>query len=660
MKSNIILPNINSIYKPNTFSLIICIAVSHILVGNPFFGAGVYLFSSIIKAYYLGDLSKLRKGDGEPYLSKLLLSLVFIAGFSLAFLYPLLQGVPLAHRVSLFALFLIVRDFFGSVPLISTEKRSYKYYISTILIHLAFDLCCAVLIYEKMEESLFYIIMIAVIASSISKIIVPERRLSLDSSIRNRYDWISSYKIFSNMNLYATSAIGLGFMLFLFYMLAPESSTFSLEKYAEILVWLVAILFTLTLCNILVAKRWKGVALAEFTVGAITWGIGTYLMVKGNADNNSILWTTLWGLGITLVFSAINKFYTDFEAVGKVADDKLGREELLISNTIISNASSIITYTIMLLIVVIWTWVLPKLRIDGFGLVFVRWTLTLPIVFMLIALFMSFKQPLDARNREKLLKYVEEHSDDERMRESLERMFVKKYRVRFGAKILCTLVRPFLRLKVTGKENLKNKDYPSVFVCNHGFVYGPVSAVIYLPTYFRPWIHNVMLKYDTAVFELHKSLRVFKKIFGQRLGSKILGWLTKGTCWLLNSFNPIPVVRGSSRDVMSTFELSLQALVEGDNILLFPEKPKELAGVEKTDSSGKIRLFYTGFAHIGKLYYDATGKKLRFYPLFSDKKRRVFKIGEGVEYNPELSPKESKKELAEALQLRMEELQKAE
>ena len=640
-------------------TLILCIAVSHILVRNPFYGAGVFLFASIIKAYYLGDLSKLRKGNGEPYLSKLLLALVLLAGLSLAFLYPMVMNTPQSYWVSLFAFTLIIRDTFGSAPLISQESsRGFKYYLSTILIHLSFNIFCAFLLYKRIEDNYFQIIMGAVMALSVVRIIFPEKRLSLDKDTKNSYDNIASYRIFSNMTLYASIAISLGFMLYLFYMLAPSSETFEIETYARIAVWLVFISIILELCQFLINKKWRGVALAEFTLGAITWGVGTYLMNHGDVNSSNLLWTTLWGMGIALVSSAIKKFYVEFEAVGRIADSRLGKEELLVSNTIIANVSQIISNVITLLIVALWTWVVPQMQDISSPGTFVRWTLYLPTVFMLVAILLSLKQPFDARNREKLLKYVTSRTDNEEMRESLNRLFVKKYRVRFGARILCTVARPFLRLKVTGKEHLQSDDYPSVFVCNHGFIYGPIYAVFYIPTYFRPWIHNVMLDYDTAVLELHKSLAVIKKIFGRRIGSKILSWLTKATCWQLNSFNPIPVVRGSSRDVMSTFDMSLQALVEGDNILLFPEKPKELTGVAEDDKSGRIRLFYTGFAHIGKLYFDKTGKKLRFYPLYSDKNKRVFKIGEGVEYNPELSPIESKKELAEKLQLRMEELQR--
>ena len=256
------------------------------------------------------------------------------------------------------------------------------------------------------------------------------------------------------------------------------------------------------------------------------------------------------------------------------------------------------------------------------------------------------------------MKFIESRSKTEQMRENLQGLFASKYRMRFGVKILCTLARPFFHLKVSGRENLRREDYPSVFVCNHGFIYGPISAVIYLPTYFRPWIHNVMLDKETAFREMSKSLAFLKKILGKRLGGRLIWQLTRATCWALNSCNPIPVVRGASRDVMSTFNESLKALEDGDNILIFPEKPRNLlkAVPDSEYKADNVRTFYTGFAHIGKMYFDRTGKSLLFYPLFSDRTTRSFRIGSPVAYDASLESHESKRVLAEQLQAGMEEL----
>ena len=50
-----------------------------------------------------------------------------------------------------------------------------------------------------------------------------------------------------------------------------------------------------------------------------------------------------------------------------------------------------------------------------------------------------------------------------------------------------------------------------------------------------------------------------------------------------------------------------------------------------------LRTFYTGFAHIAKMYFDRTGKALLFYPLYSDMDERAFRIGEPVAYDPRWS-----------------------
>ena len=60
---------LTGLYRIDFFNLLLCMAVAHIIIGNPFFGATVYLFADIIKAYYLCNLAKLRHAGGEHYLS---------------------------------------------------------------------------------------------------------------------------------------------------------------------------------------------------------------------------------------------------------------------------------------------------------------------------------------------------------------------------------------------------------------------------------------------------------------------------------------------------------------------------------------------------------------------------------------------------------------
>jgi hypothetical protein len=647
-----------SVYKIDFFALLLCMAVAHAIIGNPFFGASVYLFADIVKAFFLCNLARLRHRDGANYFSSLVLALVFIGGMAVAFLYPPLMNQPKANYVSLFALSLLLRDYLCAVPLGEKRPRGGRWPF-LLLVQICFDAFCAFMIAGRVGRDEFIVMTALVVLTGALRIFYPELHISTDSGyLHNRYEALASYRVFEDMNLYSTIALNLGVMVFFLFILSPQVTEFRPRIYGALAVWLLAIYAVLFLSSIFIRKRMAGLALAEFILGAVTWCLGAVFMFRSARLLSRMAWTVIWGIGMALISSAIRKFHLDFEAVGSIAEGGLDRTELEISNTIAATVASIISSVVMLLLMAFWTYIVPLVhRPIDFG----GWMLQLPLLFMLVAIFFACRQPLDYRNREKLMRFIEARSKTEQMRDNLQGLFVRKYRMRFGVKILCTLARPFLHLRVAGREHLRREDYPSVFVCNHGFIYGPISAVIYLPTYFRPWVHNVMLDPDTAFREMSKSLAFIKKALGKRLGGRAIRQLTRAVCWALNSCNPIPVVRGASRDVMATFNESLKALEDGDNILIFPEKPRNLLkAVPDADyNPDNVRSFYTGFAHIGKMYYDRCGKSLLFYPLFSDRDSHSFRIGKPVLYDPGLEPHESKRRLAEQLQERMAELESA-
>ncbi len=643
-----------SIYRIDYFALLLCMAVAHLVIGNPFFGAAVYLFANIVKAFLLCNLARLRHRGGNHYFSSLLMALVALGGMAVAFLYPPLMGRPDANYVSLFVLALMLRDYLCSSPLTADEHKVSRW-LYLVLVQFCFDAVCVYMLYGRVADQYLLPFSGMVVLTGVIKLFFPEKNVRVDSVLENKFEAFASYRLFEDMSLYSTIALNVGVMVFFLFVLFPAGSMFDRKVYIGLCVWLLAIYSVLFISSLFIRRRLPGLALAEFILGAVTWCLGAVLMFRENGLVAKMIWTAVWGIGMALIFSAIRKFHLDFEAVGSLVDGGLDKTGLEISNTITATVASIGSSVIMLILMAVYTFALPLRPASAkVGI----WTLQIPVAFMLVAIFFAFRQPFDYRNREKLMKFIESRSKTEQMRENLQGLFVSKYRMRFGVKILCTLARPFFHLKVSGRENLRRDDYPSVFVCNHGFIYGPISAVIYLPTYFRPWIHNVMLDRQTAYREMSKSLAFLKKFMGKRLGGWFIRQLTRATCWALNSCNPIPVVRGASRDVMSTFNESLKALEDGDNILIFPEKPRNLlkAVPDSEYKADNVRTFYTGFAHIGKMYFDRTGKSLLFYPLFSDRATRSFKIGKPVAYNSGLESHESKRVLAEQLQEGMEEL----
>ncbi|MEG2085574.1 MAG: hypothetical protein RR054_01600, partial [Clostridia bacterium] len=170
-----------------------------------------------------------------------------------------------------------------------------------------------------------------------------------------------------------------------------------------------------------------------------------------------------------------------------------------------------------------------------------------------------------------------------------------------------------------------------VFVCNHYELYGPMSAAVGLPYDFRPWIDNNVLDKEKTYNYVYKNSMQTKRIpeCFKKLWSSIAEKI--GT-WALNSFNPVPVKKDSLKELKETFEVSADALINGDNLLIFPENSHyEPDG--KYNRNG-VSTFYSGFARIGRDYYDKTGKSITFYPIYSDKKHHTLTFGNAVTFNP--------------------------
>ena len=56
------------------------------------------------------------------------------------------------------------------------------------------------------------------------------------------------------------------------------------------------------------------------------------------------------------------------------------------------------------------------------------------------------------------------------------------------------------------------------------------------------------------------------------------------------------------------------------------------------------------------MYYRKTGKCPTFYPIFADKRRRTFTIGEGIRYQPDSPPREEKLRIARELEAAMQQM----
>lgn len=213
-------------------------------------------------------------------------------------------------------------------------------------------------------------------------------------------------------------------------------------------------------------------------------------------------------------------------------------------------------------------------------------------------------------------------------------------------RFVARIAKLFWRRKVIGQDNI-DRSKASVFTCNHGKTAGPVTAVIYLPVIFRPWINGCMLDRKEATDTMMKTFRDKFNFLGPKLKRCIIHWISGMICHFLNSFEPIPVYKGKSKESVETIRQSVDALVQGYNLLIFPEKP----GDRYDEHSYKE--FNTGFAALGKAYFERTGESLDFYPIWSDGKSHSFRIGKPVSFDPANEDRAEKVRISSELKERM-------
>ena len=186
--------------------------------------------------------------------------------------------------------------------------------------------------------------------------------------------------------------------------------------------------------------------------------------------------------------------------------------------------------------------------------------------------------------------------------------------------------RPFIRL-VVGRWSVQAPppEGPTVFVCSHGDMAGPLATQCWLPFPTRPWVLHVFLSRE----ECRRQYRdyTFTQRFGlPRPAAALLAWAVSGyASALVRSVGAIPVYRGSAR-LKETFRRTVEALQAGDPVIVFPD-------VDYTDRSGDMGEIYDGFLLIDRFWQRVSDTPLDFVPLRLDRKVRRSAAGEAVRFD---------------------------
>ena len=227
--------------------------------------------------------------------------------------------------------------------------------------------------------------------------------------------------------------------------------------------------------------------------------------------------------------------------------------------------------------------------------------------------------------------------------------------------LLMGLVHPFVSLKIKGENNIPDTTEPVVFVCNHGFFFGPIAASLNMPVSFRPWIDNRVLNIKECSEDVNRVLKKRFHLFGYKVHKKIIDKISHLVVAVMHDFNPIPVFKNGKREVVNTIRESVDTLMQGNNVLIFPERPRSEhsdIGTERKEASN-LRNFYSGFAKIGQDFASKTGQGLRFIPVYINQKSRTMSIAPGITFQPLNNGKADRENFANQLHLALTQLESA-
>ena len=178
-------------------------------------------------------------------------------------------------------------------------------------------------------------------------------------------------------------------------------------------------------------------------------------------------------------------------------------------------------------------------------------------------------------------------------------------------------------------------DEPSVFVCNHSGIRGPVMMTLDFSRRHKTWMVSfAMDKEKVANFAYHDIL------FGEARRCKGFWRLFSKTFRLLLPpllrYEPVIEVYHDS-GIVKTFKQSVRELSDGSDLVIFAESPQR--------DTPYINRLQGGFVDLGKLYYRRTGKRLCFYPVYAEKKNAVISVGEPVVFDPDIPIEEQRESI---------------
>lgn len=635
----------------DAFHLYIASCLSEELLSNAVLGAALYLAGQVLvvfaRMYRKNNSARLPAMIHARGAALFLLAALLCA--SLFLVYPVLTGHAHFYVLLICIVLLLVRQ--GATAVISRGLKQQPVYrvVLLLLAHVLLSAAVAVACADRMPADAFVEVMTMVAATGVAlfayQMAEPPLKAAQFSKGADRFFSVSSYRIYNRMTSSAVVALNLALLTYICSMrILPESSMLAL--FWDLVVWLILVGgMTLIMVKLLRRRDFTKINKPSVFIGGAALLLlailgGYFDWFRGIMRIVSYL---LWGAGLACMLSIILSMGYDMRAVLEL-DMKPEETEGYRENTqaVVEWNLTLSTLLIVFLLTVVafvsegrtdpW----QRLPVIEFLLASMRFW---PIVGIIAALLYALMQPLNRDYAQKLAHYRAQQragNVNDLLKTRLQMKLVQQTR-RFAPDILRAMIRPLMPCRVIGAEHVDVEHGPVVFVSNHLEIYGPLITNLHLPFYFRSWIISSMLDRDLIATQLTNGVNNVFRILPQKLRARLPHLIAPFILFVLQSLDPIPVYRGTAREVIHTMRLTVDAMEYEDNILLFPENP----GDEIYRQQG-VSEFYSGFASIGAEYYKRTGNCTTFYPVYADKCKRTLTIGPGIRYNAQNGRREER------------------
>lgn len=179
------------------------------------------------------------------------------------------------------------------------------------------------------------------------------------------------------------------------------------------------------------------------------------------------------------------------------------------------------------------------------------------------------------------------------------------------------------KITISGKENLPEE--PVILVANHAQMHGPICCEIYPPRESRTWCAAEMLTVREVPKYAYHDFWWVKPALSKPFYKFLSYIIAPISAIIFANANTIPVWR--NKRVISTFKQTVNTLIEGKDVIIFPEKNHLENNILCT--------FQQNFVDVARLYYKRTGKVLSFVPMYIAPRLNKICLGTAIQYDPE-------------------------